>query len=87
MTLSLLWRYGRRCGQGRLHQPGSKTDTCIISSNVAGTGSTEMPHQTLDEFLYEILASLYHFSTSTKPNEVALLYCSSSILVPVGGMC
>ena len=37
-----------RCGQGTLHQPGSKTATCNISSNVAGTGSTEMLHQTLD---------------------------------------
>ena len=36
MTLSLLWRYGRRCGQGRLHQPGNKMGTCNISSNVAG---------------------------------------------------
>ena len=37
MTLSSLWRYGRRCGQGRLHQPENKTGTCNISSNVAGT--------------------------------------------------
>ena len=51
MTLSLLWRYGRKCGQGRLHQPGSKTGTCNISSNVAGTSSTEMPPRpTLDEY-------------------------------------
>ena len=50
MTLSSLWRYGRRCGQGRLHQPGKKMATCNISSNVAGTGSTEMPRPTLNEF-------------------------------------
>ena len=50
MTLSSLWRYGRRCGQGRLHQPEKKTGTCNISSNVAGTSSTEMPRPTLNEY-------------------------------------
>ena len=50
MTLSSLWRYGRRCGQGRLHQPENKTGTCNISSNVAGTSSTEMPRPTLNEY-------------------------------------
>ena len=35
MTLSSLWRYGRRSRQSRLHQPENKTGTCNISSNVA----------------------------------------------------
>ena len=36
MTLSSLWRYRRRCGQGRLHQPENKTGTCNIYKQQCG---------------------------------------------------
>ena len=82
MTLSSLWRYGRRCGQGRLHQPENKTGTCNISSNVADTRAQRCHAQHSTNISSEILASLYRFSTCT--NEVASY--SNSILVPVGGI-
>ena len=85
MPLSLLWRYGRRCGQGRLHQPGNKTGTCNISSNVVGRdyiAALRCHAQHSTNISSEILATLYRFPTCT--NEVASY--SNSILVPVGDM-